>query len=139
MLKNNRMADVLLAQTCCASIETLSCADLARRNADHAGLQEFHIREGYTVLLQHYNADLPHPAPDTPVELVRWSVDGVEVVAKGETLRAASCIITLPIGVLQSGAVRFEPPLPPVKAQAIAARMEPGTKLTSVVRRSIVD
>ncbi|MEZ4713948.1 MAG: NAD(P)/FAD-dependent oxidoreductase [Caldilineaceae bacterium] len=124
------LADVLLAQTCCASIERLSCADLAREmRVDHAGLQEFHIREGYTALLQYYGHDLPIRL-NTPVELIRWWADGVEVVANGEVLRAARGIITLPIGVLQSGTVHFEPPLPPAKAHSIAAfRMEPGTKL----------
>ena len=124
------LADVLLAQTCCASIETLSCADLAREmRVDHAGLQEFHIRQGYMALLQHYSRGLPIRL-NAPVELVRWSADGVEVMAGGEQLRAARGIVTLPIGVLQSGTVRFEPPLPPAKTQAIGAfRMEPGTKL----------
>lgn len=124
------LADVLLAQTCCASIETLSCADLAREmRVDHAGVHEYRILEGYTALLRHYSRDLPILLK-APVELLRWSERGVELVANGQSLHAARCIITLPIGVLQSGRLRFDPPLPPAKAQAISAfRMEPGTKL----------
>jgi monoamine oxidase len=46
------IADVLLAQTCCAPLGGLSCADLAREmRADRAGLEEFRVAEGYGALL----------------------------------------------------------------------------------------
>jgi monoamine oxidase len=53
-------ADVLLAQTCCASIETLSCHDLIREmQVDHAGHGEARIQEGYTTWLKSYQQVLP--------------------------------------------------------------------------------
>jgi monoamine oxidase len=55
-------------------------------------------------------------ALNTVVTVVRWSKGRVEVVADtlgGErTFRARRVVITLPLGVLQSDAVRFEPELP---------------------------
>ncbi len=55
------------------------------------------------------------------VEIVRWSTDGVEVVlAGGESLVARAAVCTIPVGVLKSGAVRFEPDLPEAKKAALA-------------------
>lgn len=45
---------------------------------------------------------------------------GVEVAGERQTFDAAQCVVTLPIGVLQSGSVVFEPALPPAKQRAIA-------------------
>ncbi len=45
---------------------------------------------------------------------------GVRVLTKdGKEFLAETCIVTLPLGVLQSGAVKFEPKLPEWKATAI--------------------
>ena len=134
-----QLADVRLAQTCCASIETLSCADLQREmQADHAGLEEFKIREGYLPLLQWHSRGLEIRL-STLVKTIRWGTGGVEISAEitepGRATRnsqfaARSCIVTLPIGVLQSRQVQFDPPLSAAKQQAIQAlRMEPATKL----------
>lgn len=124
------MADVLFAQTCCASIETLSCADLVREmQVDHAGLEEFRIREGYGALLNHYSTGLPIRL-NCPVRSIRWRAQGVEVVTEREQFTARQCILTVPVSILQSGAIRFDPPLSAAKQQAIAAfRVEPATKL----------
>jgi monoamine oxidase len=47
----------------------------------------------------------------TPVTAVKWQRGRVEVRAGGQVLRAVSAVITLPLGVLQAGAVRFSPGL----------------------------
>jgi monoamine oxidase len=54
------------------------------------------------------------------VETVRWEPDGVALrsTAGGE-LSARTAICTLPVGVLASGAVRFEPGLPGGKMSAL--------------------
>ncbi|MEZ4733418.1 MAG: NAD(P)/FAD-dependent oxidoreductase [Caldilineaceae bacterium] len=124
------MADVLLAQTCCASLETLSCADLVREmQVDHAGLEEFRIREGYGALLDHYSAGLPIRL-NCPVEEIRWGAHGVTVLTAQAQFTARRCILTIPVSLLQAGAIRFDPPLSAAKQQAIGAfRMEPATKL----------
>ncbi len=124
------IADVLLAQTCCAAIETLSCADLVREmRADHAGLDEFRIREGYGGLLEQYSKGLPIRL-NSPVQTIRWREQGVEVHAAQGQFAARKCLITLPVSLLQTEMITFDPPLSPSKQVAIAAfRMEPATKL----------
>lgn len=125
-----QVADVLLAQTCCASIETLSCADMAREmHVDHAGKDEFRIREGYGQLLERYSRELTIRLA-VPVSAVQWGEGGVTVTAGEEIFRAKRCIITLPVSLLQAGTIQFDPPLSAEKQAAIVAfRMEPATKL----------
>ncbi len=124
------MADVLLAQTCCASIKTLSCADLVREMAaDHAGQEEFRIVEGYSELLAAYSADLPIRL-NTPVHTIRREPDEITVVTDRATLRAHNVLLTVPVSVLQAQVIRFEPRLSPSKQAAISAfRTEAATKL----------
>ena len=124
------MADVLLAQTCCASLETLSCADLVREmQVDHAGLAEFRPQEGYGALLAHYSAGLPLQL-SCPVQTIRWNAQGVTVVTAQAAFTARHCLLTVPVSLLQAGSITFDPPLDSAKQQAIAAfRMEPATKL----------
>lgn len=48
------------------------------------------------------------------------SENGVRVVtASGEALPADAVVVTAPLGVLKAGAIRFEPPLPSWKQDAI--------------------
>jgi monoamine oxidase len=133
-----RMADILLAQTCCASIETLSCYDLiGEAQADHAGHGEARIREGYNALFAWYSHDLPIML-NTPVSRIAWGGKSVTVTTHSGTVSAQKCIITMSVGVLQSGAVQFDPPLSEGKQNAIAAlRMEPGTKLIYAFREPL--
>jgi len=64
------------------------------------------------------------------VRTVRWSDAGVQVTTEGgASYGAARAIVTLPLGVLKSGDVIFDPPLPDPKQRAIE-RLE-----TSVVDR----
>lgn len=56
----------------------------------------------------------------TPVREVRRRDDGVTVVtASGERISGDGCVVTVPLGVLQAGAVRFSPPLPGDARRAI--------------------
>lgn len=125
-----KIADVLLAQTCCASIETLSCADLAREmQVDRAGKDEFRIREGYGALFDHYSHGL-NIRLNTPVNRVEWGKDDVHVYTGGQIFSARKCIITLPVSVLKAGEITFEPALSAEKIRAIEAfSMEAATKL----------
>jgi monoamine oxidase len=124
------IADVLLAQTCCAPLSSLSCADLAREmRADHAGPLEFRVAEGYGALLSWLARDLPITL-GAPAHTLSWGSQGVAVETEARVFTAARCVVTLPVGVLQTGALRFDPPLSPAKQKAIAAmRSEAATKL----------
>lgn len=122
------IADVLFAQTCCASIYTLSCADLVREMAnDHAGAEEFRIEAGYHVLLQQYSAGLAVKL-GTAVGRVDWGEDGVVITTKagpeedeGEPFVGARCIVTVPVSLLQAETIAFVPQLSISKQAAIAA------------------
>jgi polyamine oxidase len=55
----------------------------------------------------------------SPVDRVAARDGGVEVAAGGEVFAGSHAIVTVPLGVLQRGAIAFEPPLPPRKQEAI--------------------
>lgn len=134
------LADVLLAQTCCASVETLGCADLARELlADHAGAEEFRIRESYRPLIDWLARDLPVRL-GAPVRAIRHGPDGVRVATDAGELRAGRCVVTVPVGVLQAGVIVFDPPLSKPRRHAIAAfRLEAATKLFLAFDRPLWD
>jgi monoamine oxidase len=71
---------------------------------------------------------------NTILEAVDWSGDAVRVhTSDGQVLEADNAIITLPLGVLQAGRVRFTPELPADKRAAIGnLRMGPVIKLVYV-------
>jgi monoamine oxidase len=48
---------------------------------------------------------------DSPVTTLRWKRGNVVVKGHSFAFRASRAVVTLPLGVLQSGAVRFSPPL----------------------------
>ncbi|WP_395671337.1 flavin monoamine oxidase family protein [Phenylobacterium sp.] len=51
----------------------------------------------------------------TVVRQIDHSIVGVEIETSRGTFKAKRCVVTLPAGVLKSGAVRFNPPLPDTK------------------------
>lgn len=55
-----------------------------------------------------------------PVETIRWDGPGVTVTTPSGTLRASACIITVPVGVLKAGTIRFIPELPSATRDALA-------------------
>lgn len=127
------MADVLLAQTCCARLDSLSCADLAREmRADHAGPLEYRITEGYGALLNWMGNGLPITL-GAAVQRVTWGTTGVTAETSAGRFEAKHAVITLPVAVLAAGAVEFDPPLPASKRDALRAFCtEPATKLLYV-------
>lgn len=58
------------------------------------------LAEGLDVRLEHV------------VSVVRWSKDGVTIVTDQGELTADRAVVTVPVGVLKSGALHFEPQLP---------------------------
>ena len=69
----------------------------------------------------------PHPSPLTPDSLPQREVvrvehghDGVRVHTRGggEGLEADVVLVTVPLGVLKAGALKFAPPLPSWKKEA---------------------
>ena len=68
----------------------------------------------FPVLTKGYEVKLNHV-----VEAIEWGADGASLVIDGARHAFDAVIVTLPIGVLQAGTVRFDPPLPNEKQDAI--------------------
>ncbi|ACL25406.1 flavin monoamine oxidase family protein [Chloroflexus aggregans] len=123
------IADVVLAQTYCAEIESLSCADVAReQRIDRAGPREFRLRERYDTLLTWLARDLDIKL-GWPVRAITDTGQGVIIDTTAASVSARQCIITVPVAVLAAGMIRFDPPLSATKRAAITAfRTRPATK-----------
>ncbi len=107
--------------------------------SDTAGHGESRIREGYGRLLDWYRADYPIHF-NSLVQEIQWGDDGVRVISNGQSYQARTCIITIPVSLLQNGTIRFTPSLPSDKQWAINAfRMEAATKLIYRFRERLWD
>jgi monoamine oxidase len=71
------------------------------------------------------------------VRAVRWKRGRVTVLTGRSAYEAEHAVITLPLGVLREGAVRFDPELPDWKQRAIAAlAMGPVVKIALLFERA---
>ena len=68
------------------------------------------LRGGYRSLVDHLAAGLDIRLGEAVVEVVHGP-DGVTVVSTGGRHDADQVVVTLPLGVLQAGSVRFDPPI----------------------------
>jgi monoamine oxidase len=78
------------------------------------------VPRGYGTLV----ASLAEGLPVTygcPATLVRWGGRRVEVETALGTVSAAHAIVTVPLGILQAGVLRFDPALPKATGEAIDA------------------
>jgi monoamine oxidase len=81
------------------------------------------VREGLGTVIAQEATGLPIRL-STPVRSIDWSGQGVRVVTDAGTIAARACIVTVSIGVLAAGGLRFTPDLPTGQTEAIhAARM----------------
>ncbi|WP_425071199.1 FAD-dependent oxidoreductase [Sagittula sp. S175] len=85
----------------------------ARDAADYDGPEQV-FPGGYDGILRSFDGDYAIRT-GSPVTQVRLTAGGVSV--EGEAFDA--CIVTVSLGVLKSGAIRFDPPLPEDKRAAI--------------------
>ena len=69
------------------------------------------VPSGYGNLVARHGAGLDIRL-NQPVSEIRWDGPGVSVTTPSGTLRANACIVTVPVGVLKAGAIRFTPELP---------------------------
>eukprot|EP01080_Neovahlkampfia_damariscottae_P011707 gene11707-4941_t len=125
--------EVLLAQTCCNSLENLSCYDVKEYLTVHDDEEgESKLLDGYTKLMNHLSEDL-NIKLNSVVELIEWNDNGATLHVKQgeETLKYSckKCIISVPVSILQTD-LKFEPKLPKFKQEAINSfEFHPGTKL----------
>jgi monoamine oxidase len=113
------------AETARIGIHGLSKANAAADEID--GDSSFRILEGYSELMHSLRREAEHRCIfefETIVEEIHWAKSHVDVVTqtpKGRrTFAGTACLVTLPLGVLQSrDQVRFIPELPRTKQTAI--------------------
>ncbi|HEX8166626.1 MAG TPA: NAD(P)/FAD-dependent oxidoreductase [Beijerinckiaceae bacterium] len=79
---------------------------------------DFLVPSGYGALVARYGADVPVRL-STPVEAIRWSGRGVVLETSQGTLGAGAAIVTVPVGVLKAGGIRFVPGLPAATRDAL--------------------
>jgi monoamine oxidase len=67
-----------------------------------------HLAEGLDIRLRH------------PVTRILTDAGGVTLLGDAGSLRADAAIVTVPVGVLAAGAIKFDPPLPPSHRAALS-------------------
>lgn len=80
---------------------------------------DYTTRQGYGALVAAYGQDLP-VALSVRAETIRWGDGGIEAETSAGVIRARAAIVTVPVGVLKSGAIRFVPDLPLSAQDALA-------------------
>ncbi len=83
----------------------------------------YRIPEGYGALITALAGRLPREGLflDAVVDRIRWSPGLASVRSSRGEFTAAAAVVALPLGVLRSGAVLFEPALPAAKRRALTA------------------
>ena len=125
-------------------LEQISVRGLVKANEAAEAIEgdkAFRFIGGYDAMMEALRAEAESYGVTvqtaTTVTEVHWRGDRVEIVCEArdsagavrKTFLGAAAIITLPLGVLQSGAVRFVPALPQSKQEAIQ-----NLKMGNVVR-----
>ena len=98
-----------------ADVDSFSAVDWYQLDSTEPNLL---IKEGYGTLVAHFGRDVPVTL-STPARTVRWGGSGIEVETDAGTISAKACILTVSTGVLAAGNIRFDPPLPAEKLEAI--------------------
>lgn len=80
---------------------------------------DYVVPSGYGHLVARYAAGLDIRLSQ-PVTAIDWSGAGVAIATASGMLRARACIVTVPVGVLKAGAIRFTPELPARTRDALA-------------------
>ncbi|WP_375457821.1 flavin monoamine oxidase family protein [uncultured Enterovirga sp.] len=104
------------ARGAAAGLTLLSLGEEPERvsGADYGQLwsgDDLEVPGGYGTLLLRYGAGLPVRLNE-PARLIDWSGPGVSVATPSGTVRARSAIVTVSVGMLRSGSLRFRPALP---------------------------
>ncbi|MEM9473053.1 MAG: NAD(P)/FAD-dependent oxidoreductase [Pseudomonadota bacterium] len=79
---------------------------------------DWYCREGFGALFAHSARDVAVEL-NTRAETIRWGGQGVEIRTNRGSLRARAVLITVSMGVLASNDIRFDPPLPDKKQEAV--------------------
>ncbi len=126
-----------------ADADQIGVASLAaQQKAEDAieGSRAFYLRTGYDRL-PHYLANriLDFGGTielNTPVREIRWKPGSVEIVDGSQTVSAARALLTVPLGVLQSGAIALHPRPQQHLAAASQLRMGHVVRFTLLFREA---
>lgn len=100
------------------SVHALKRAEYASQRMH--GDEQFRIREGYAALVAHFAAELQNHGGrlvlNARARRIHWEPGTVKVLAehnrRHKTFSADAAVVALPLGVLKTAVVRFEPSLP---------------------------
>lgn len=115
-----------LVQILLANFVTFDNGDLDQLSSElldegeEFGGPELFMVEGYDLVVDHLATGLDIRLGH-PVDRIHATDGGIEVTSGSRRFAADSAVVTLPLGVLQAGAVTFDPPLPDAKLDAIAS------------------
>ena len=87
-------------------------------NPDYEDGKDYVIEGGYSRLIERLAARLDVRL-GTIVEAINYADDGVEIVTNQGIFQGSHVIVTVPLGVLKTKAITFNPPLPTWKLEAI--------------------
>jgi monoamine oxidase len=100
------------------------------------GDRNFRPRSGYGALVEALWNDIDRSQCElllgAPVDSVQWSCGEVTAVSGDRRFTAARAVVTIPLGVLQAGAIRFDPE-PAILREALGA-LEMGAAARIVLR-----
>jgi monoamine oxidase len=123
------LVDVLHAHTYATDPDSIGVRGPAEEEQlaeEPFGFRNFRLVEGYSALAERAAAALGRRIRrNSPVSEVALAGDGVEIRTEATAdvpagvVHARSVIVTVSLGVLQAGTIRFDPPLPPDKIAAI--------------------
>jgi monoamine oxidase len=134
---DRRMMEQYIGGFNAAPLGEISAAAL-RPDRAGAAQDDFKVRGAYANVLDALRADWPRTGVAlhlrTVVRRIEWDQGAVTVRVRGsyQIFRGRAAVVTLPLGVLQAGAVSFSPPL--AAKQKLAARMGWGHAVRVVLR-----
>ena len=103
-----------------------SLIQASRASESDDGDRLFCLNDGYSAFAQSLLPSGMGLRLNTAADEIRWSRGSVEVAGQ----RARKAVVTLPLGVLQSGSVRFAPELPKKTAAANQMAVGPVVRVT---------
>jgi monoamine oxidase len=100
------------------SLSRLSTLDWCSQLNANSG-REGAVKEGLGNMVAAFGAGIPVTL-SSPVSRIDWRGASLRVETATGTIDTEYCLLTVPLGVLQAGAISFVPALPPAKQSAIA-------------------
>lgn len=146
------------AQAATAFVENFNAADARRigtsalakqQKAEDAieGDRSLRVEDGYSALAAYLLKKFEEAGGSlcllTLVEAVTWQKGAVRVEARSASdaqrisFAARQCVVTLPLGVLQAGSVRFDPEPQPVMQAAALLAMGSARRITYIFRERV--